>query len=130
MRLIPPRPDDYGPEPDHPQLQERPSSRAEQRAWSEVRAAQWRARELARPDSYDLTPYDRDGFKASDFDFSYSAVNVNAVYRIDPNGNVTQLLHWPHIHMPNGIVTSPDNRTLYLIEAHPAADHRYTLRPI
>ncbi|MCA9067861.1 MAG: SMP-30/gluconolactonase/LRE family protein [Planctomycetaceae bacterium] len=55
--------------------------------------------------------------------------NVNAVYRIDPKpdaeGNypLTQLLHWPDVHMPNGIVTSPDCRTLYLIEAHPDADH-------
>ena len=48
--------------------------------------------------------------------------NVNAVYRIDPNGSLTQLLKWPDIHMPNGIVISPDNRTLYLIEAHPDAD--------
>lgn len=48
--------------------------------------------------------------------------NVNAVYRIDPDGTVDQILSWPDIHMPNGIVTSPDNSILYLIEAHPAAD--------
>ncbi len=54
--------------------------------------------------------------------------NVNAVYRIDPDGTVTQLLHWPGIHMPNGIVTSPDNRTLYLIEAHPDAEHHRDIR--
>lgn len=53
--------------------------------------------------------------------------NVNAVYRIDPrpdaNGKypLTQLLAWPEVHMPNGIVTSPDEKTLYLIEAHPDA---------
>lgn len=49
--------------------------------------------------------------------------NVNAVYRIDPDGSVDQILAWPKVHMPNGIVTSPDNKTLYLIEAHPDADH-------
>ncbi len=49
--------------------------------------------------------------------------NVNAVYRIDPDGTVTQLLHWPEIHMPNGIITSPDNKTLYLIEADGKSDH-------
>lgn len=48
--------------------------------------------------------------------------NVNAVYRIDSDGTLFQLLKWPEIHMPNGIVISPDNRTLYLIEAHPDAD--------
>ena len=30
--------------------------------------------------------------------------------------------------MPNGIVTSPDNKTLYLIEAHPDADHHRDIR--
>lgn len=60
--------------------------------------------------------------------------NVNAVYRIDTDGSLHQLLAWPKVHMPNGIVTSPDNKTLYLIEAHPDADrHRdiraYDLRP-
>lgn len=49
--------------------------------------------------------------------------NVNAVYRIDPDGKVARLLHWPNIHMPNGIVISPDDKTLYLIEAHPDAEH-------
>ena len=48
--------------------------------------------------------------------------NVNAVYRIDSDHTLTQLLKWPDIHMPNGILISPDNRTLYLIEAHPEAD--------
>ena len=57
-----------------------------------------------------------------------SVGNVNAVYRIDPDGKVTQLLRWPEIHMPNGIVISPDNKTLYLIEAHPDADHHRDIR--
>jgi hypothetical protein len=35
------------PEPEHPRLQQRPYSLAERRARWEVRAAQWRARELA-----------------------------------------------------------------------------------
>ena len=47
--------------------------------------------------------------------------NVNAVYRIETNGKLSQILHWPNIHMPNGIVTSPDDKTLYVIEAHPDA---------
>ena len=54
--------------------------------------------------------------------------NVNAVYRIDPDGMVDQVLKWPDIHMPNGIVTSPDNSTLYLIEAHPDADQHRDIR--
>lgn len=49
--------------------------------------------------------------------------NVNSVYRIDPDGKTHRVLHSPEIHMPNGIVTSPDEKTLYLIEAAPTADH-------
>lgn len=44
--LLPSRPT-HGVDPDHPRLHQRPPSRAEQRARWEVRAAQWRARELA-----------------------------------------------------------------------------------
>ncbi|MCA9153756.1 MAG: SMP-30/gluconolactonase/LRE family protein [Pirellulaceae bacterium] len=54
--------------------------------------------------------------------------NVNAVYRIDPDGHVERLLAWPDIHMPNGIVISPDGKTLYLIEAHPDADRHRDIR--
>jgi len=50
------------------------------------------------------------------------------VYRIDPDGGVHRLLAWPEVHMPNGIVTSPDDKTLYLIEAHPDADHHRDIR--
>lgn len=48
--------------------------------------------------------------------------NVNSVYRIDPDGKTTRVLHWPEIHMPNGLVISPDDKTFYLIESAPNAD--------
>ena len=54
--------------------------------------------------------------------------NPKAVYRIDPDGAVTQLLAWPDVQMPNGIVISPDNKRLYLIEAHPDAGHHRDIR--
>ncbi len=48
--------------------------------------------------------------------------NVNAVYRIDPDGaagahKLSQVLKAPEIDMPNGIVTSPDDQLLYLVES-------------
>ncbi len=58
--------------------------------------------------------------------------NVNAVYRIDPlpDGQgkypLTQLLASPDVHMPNGIITSPDNKTLYVIESHSDAGKNRT----
>jgi gluconolactonase len=54
--------------------------------------------------------------------------NVNAVYRIDPDGRVERILSAPQIDMPNGLVTSPDDKTLYLIESDPRSDrHRSIL---
>ncbi len=47
MALLPPDSAHHGPEPDHPTLRQRPFSPAEIRARWEVRAAQWRAHELA-----------------------------------------------------------------------------------
>jgi len=53
---------------------------------------------------------------------------VFAVYRIDPDGTIDQILSSPDIQMPNGVVISPDDSTLYLIEAHPDADHARNIR--
>ena len=44
--------------------------------------------------------------------------NMRSVYRLDPDGKINQLLTEPQVHMPNGIVVSPDEKILYLIEAH------------
>lgn len=43
-------------------------------------------------------------------------VGTVAVYRIDPDGRVQPILQSPQIRRPNGIMVSPDDRTLYLIE--------------
>lgn len=44
-----------------------------------------------------------------------------AVYRIDAPGKITRILAAPAIERPNGIQISPDDKTLYLIEANGAA---------
>lgn len=54
--------------------------------------------------------------------------NVNAVYRIDPDGKLTRILAAPAIDMPNGIVTSPDDRILYLIDADGRENHARRIR--
>jgi gluconolactonase len=41
-----------------------------------------------------------------------------AVYRIDAPGKLTRILAAPEIERPNGIQISPDDRTLYLVEAN------------
>jgi gluconolactonase len=44
-----------------------------------------------------------------------------AVYRIDAPGKVARILSAPDIERPNGIQISPDDNTLYIVEANGAA---------
>ena len=53
---------------------------------------------------------------------------VHAVYRVDPDGTIERILTEPEIERPNGIVIAPDDRTLYLIEAHPAEGRARMIR--
>jgi len=47
-----------------------------------------------------------------------NATGIPAVYRVDANGKIVRILASPATEWPNGIVISPDDKTLYLIEAH------------
>lgn len=47
-----------------------------------------------------------------------NATGIAAVYRVDADGKITRILGSPATEWPNGIVISPDDKTLYLIEAH------------
>jgi gluconolactonase len=51
-----------------------------------------------------------------------------AVYRIDAPGKVARILAAPEIQRPNGIQISPDDRTLYLVEANGAKDGARMIR--
>ena len=41
---------------------------------------------------------------------------VHGVYRIDPDGAIARILTEPEVERPNGLVVSPDDATLYVIE--------------
>lgn len=41
---------------------------------------------------------------------------VHGVYRIDPDGSIDRILTEPEVMRPNGIIISPDDATLYVIE--------------
>ncbi len=47
-------------------------------------------------------------------------MDVEGVYRLDPDGRVTRILQQPTIQKPNGITISPDNTTLYVVDSSPA----------
>src|SRR5262249_17731176 len=46
-------------------------------------------------------------------------MDVEAVYRIDPDGKVSRVLSQPDVERPNGIAITPDGQTLYVIDSHP-----------
>ncbi len=54
--------------------------------------------------------------------------NLDAVYRVDTDGSIHQILKAPDIDKPNGLVISADDKTFYLIEAHPDANRARVIR--
>jgi gluconolactonase len=46
-------------------------------------------------------------------------MDVEGVYRIDPDGKVTRVLTQKDVDRPNGICVTPDAKTLYVIDSHP-----------
>ena len=64
----------------------------------------------------------------------FTDLTGGAVYRIDAPGQIARILTTPDIQRPNGLQISPDDKTLYLIEANQAKDgarmiRAYDLRP-
>ena len=64
----------------------------------------------------------------------FTELNGAAVYRIDGPGKIARILAAPDVRSPNGIQISPDDRTLYLVEANgtqggPRLIRRYDLQP-
>ncbi len=64
----------------------------------------------------------------------FTELNGATVYRIDAPGQLTRILAAPDVQRPNGIQISPDDRTLYLVEANGAPGgarliRRYDLQP-
>ncbi|MCA9121497.1 MAG: SMP-30/gluconolactonase/LRE family protein [Planctomycetaceae bacterium] len=94
----------------------------------EVLADAFEGKRLAKPNDLCMDDRGRIYFSSRSASEDPAGENLKAVYRIDPDGSLHQILAWPDVHMPNGIVTSPDNSKLYLIEAHPDADHHRDIR--
>ncbi len=88
-----------------------------------VLADQYRGKKLQSPNDLDIDSQGRIYFSSRTNDPDPQQHNLRALYRLDPGGEIHQLLVEPDIHMPNGVVVSPDESTLYLIEAHSGADH-------
>jgi Domain of unknown function (DUF5916)/Carbohydrate family 9 binding domain-like len=71
-------------------------------------------RELARPDSYDLRPYE--DYDVRNKDFSFGAVNMNLVYRWEYRPGSTLFFVWAHARADgderglHGLPDDPNNR--------------------
>jgi hypothetical protein len=52
--------------------------------------------ELRTPDTYDIIAYNEPGFRVEDNDFSFTSVNLNAVYRWQYRPGSTLYLVWTH----------------------------------
>jgi hypothetical protein len=55
-----------------------------------------KAKELARPNSYDFAEYTRDGYDPNNFDDTFASVNMNMVYRWEYRPGSTLYLVWTH----------------------------------
>lgn len=52
-------------------------------------------------------------------DRSSLEMDVEGVYRIDPDNKVTRVLDQKRVDRPNGLAITPDGKALYLIDSHP-----------
>jgi len=55
-------------------------------------------------------------------------IDTESVYRIDPDGTVTQIIS--DVKKPNGIILSPDMKTLYLAESNPGGPQQLLSYPL
>lgn len=95
---------------------------------TEILAEGFHGKRLAKPNDLCMDGKGRIYFTSRSSVDDPPGENLKAVYRIDPDGSLHQILAFPDVHMPNGIVTSPDDTKLYVIEAHPDADHLRDIR--
>ena len=77
----------------------------------EVLAHEYRGVPLNQPNDVTL-----DG-KGRSYFTDFPGPNPVGVYRLDRNGRISRILSAPAIQTPNGIMISPDDKVLYLVEA-------------
>ena len=58
------------------------------------------------------------------YDRSAMELDVEGVYRIDPDGTVTRILDQRHVQRPNGVAVTQDSRLLYVVDSCPGRHQR------
>lgn len=88
----------------------------------EVLAASYEGKQLHQPNDLTFDGQGRIYFTdRPGADIREEQTGVHGVYRIDPDGSIERILTEPEVMRPNGIVISPDDTTLYVIETEQAA---------
>ncbi|MDA1095239.1 MAG: SMP-30/gluconolactonase/LRE family protein [Acidobacteria bacterium] len=89
----------------------------------EVLADHYEGKELHRPNDLTFDGQGRIYFTdRPEPNWRPEQTGVHGVYRVDPDGSVTRILTEPEVIRPNGIVISPDDTTLYLLETEQSAE--------
>jgi gluconolactonase len=94
----------------------------------EVLAESYHGFRIGAPNDLDIDAQGRIYFSSRLANRDPKIGNVNAVYRIDPDGSLVRLLAIPQIDMPNGLAVSPDQKTFYLIDADGRANRARRIR--
>jgi len=88
-----------------------------------ILAKQFEGKALQSPNDVDFDSSGNIYFSSRTNNPDPNKENARALYRINSDGSIAQLLAEPDVHMPNGVVVSPDEKSLYLIEAHGEKNH-------
>ena len=95
----------------------------------EVLAETFEGKRLNQPNDVTFDSKGRLYFSDRPFDNpAPDQVPTHAVYRIDTDGSLHQILAEPDIEKPNGLVISPDDKIFYLLETHPSKDRARMIR--
>jgi gluconolactonase len=83
-----------------------------------VLADRFNGKSLQAPNDLDFDSKGRVYFSSRTGRPDLEKENMKSVFRVDPDGQVHQLLTEPQVQMPNGVAVSPDDKTLYVIETN------------
>jgi len=81
-------------------------------------ADRFKGKSLQAPNDLDYDSKGRVYFSSRTGRLDPDQDNKRSVFRVDPGGQIHQLLTEPQVQMPNGVVVSPDDKTLYVIETN------------
>lgn len=89
---------------------------------NEVLADRYQGKRLNSPNDVCVDVHGRIWFTDPRYAIDRSDLELDheSVYRLDPDGTLSVVISQPDVQRPNGIAITPDARTLYLVDSHPA----------